>query len=183
MHAKLNRIHCRNEAQELGKRGFCIRHEVIRRQAPDQSGRWLLGGLIGTRHTTSLHAATVNMVPDSDSEFHTASMCHFNQAVESSEIAPLFLGRNAHHPHVGEAFHVEEVRVARCEKAAVLIAEDHDQGVKSILRQSIEVASPISLVIKPAFPVGTIHRVKGQRAGRDGWLLQGFAQFRQRGLS
>ena len=130
------------ELHELRQGRLGVGHEILRRHAPHQAGVGLLGGFVGAGNAAALHAAAVDVVPDADRELQPAVVRHLDQPVERGEVALLLLGRDAHHAHVGKPLHVEEIRIARREEAAVLVAEDDDQRVEAVLRQQYRDTAP-----------------------------------------
>jgi hypothetical protein len=161
VHAKLDRVELGHNADKLGQSGLGIRHQVLLGHTADQAGRRFLGGAIGARNPAAVHAAAVYVVPEPQRYPHTAVEGHPNQAIEGIQISLLLLRGDADHAHVGELLDIEEARVCRGEKSAVLVAEDHHEAIEAVPSQRIEVARPVRLVVEPAFPIRPVHGVDG----------------------
>jgi hypothetical protein len=65
------------------------------------------------------------VVPNAHRETQTTLVRHLDEPIQRGQITLLLLQRQSHHPHPGEALHIEEIRVVRREKAPVLVAEDN----------------------------------------------------------
>jgi hypothetical protein len=109
-----------------------------------------------------LHAAAVDVVPDPERDAEPAGVGHGDQSVQRVEVAPLLPAGQADHAHVGELLDVEEVRIAGRQEAAVLVAEDDDQGVEAVPHQQVQVTGPVIRIVEATFPVGPVHGVNGQ---------------------
>jgi hypothetical protein len=136
--------------------------------------------LVGASRAPGLNAAAVDVVPQAEGDTQAARVGHPDQPVERLQVALLLLGGQIDHADVAEALDIKKVGIGRCEEAAVLVAEDHHQRIEPVLRQHVQVARPVRLVVKALLPAGPVHGVKRQRALRHGRPFDGVVDLAQR---